>query len=264
MRYNFYMILLFIESCQADVAFNHLKSQDIDLFSSARSVSAKQWKVYIEVFLARKIVNRHFSNANVLVFFKNFHFGQTFAILAKRLAGSKLFVDQINISTIKFILIKYKRSPYKLLVIKWATGQLYLAQSSIVEKPYHIFFNVDKTLSLNITFIQLKFYLEELYLCDASGILIFKKKPNVDKIDYCPDDDTYAEYTFCKHYATFNFYPKFNQLCIKNRKYNDNFVYPFQLSFQFSVTDNKLIETVRSRRGKSLVLLSFRRASYRL
>ena len=183
-----------------------------------------------------------------MTFFKKFHYGNSFAILAKRLIGPGKFVNQVLIKATSWFLGDIK-SHYKLLTIKWATGQLHLVASSVVEKPYHIFFNVEKRLTLNITFILLKFYLE-LDFCDVSGIKIFKKKPDLDQIDYCQNNNTHLLYVYCKHYATFNLYPKSNQVCIKNQKNNYEKVHPFQLSFKFSVTDNNVMETILMIPGK--------------
>ena len=112
---------------------------------------------------------------------------------------------------------------------------MHISESSTVEKPYNIVFNVDMKLTLNITFLLLKFYLE-LDLCGSSGIKILDKNPNID-------NNTYSEYVYCKQYATFNFYPKFNQVYITTGTNDYGNIYPFQMSFQFSVTDNKVIKS---------------------
>ena len=244
------MIILLPELYQTDVDFNHIKTKSIFLpeKSNLLEKSPKLWKVYTDFFLAKKILNKYSDNVKVLTFFKNFHYGESFAFLAKRLIGPGKFVNHVLIKG-KIWFLGHIKSRYKLLTIKWATGQVHLVASSVVEKPYHIFFNVDKRLTLNITFIILKFYLE-LDLCHVSGIKIFKKKPDLDKVDYWQNNNTHLQYAYCKHYATFNLYPKSKQLCIKNQKNNYGDVHPFQLSFKFSVIDNNVMETILMIPGK--------------
>ena len=94
MRYilYMYMIILFPALYQTDVAFNHLRSQH--KVSSIKS--PKQWKVYIDVFLARKIMNGQRGILILLTFFNKFQYGKKFVSLANRLVGSKQFDNQVK------------------------------------------------------------------------------------------------------------------------------------------------------------------------
>ena len=123
--------------------------------------------------------------------------------------------------------------------MKLPTGKLHLGKSTLEKKGYEITFNVDKKLTLNITFLVLKFYLES-HICDAVGIEVVVKKFHL-VINTTNKDE--IKYFYCKQYAAFNFYPKFNEVYIKTIRDDSDFVLPFQLHSIFSVIDKQFVTT---------------------
>ena len=131
----------------------------------------------------------------------------------------------------------------KSLTVRSTTGKLYLLRSTVGSEAYIIFFNVDIKLTLNITFLLLKFY-SDLHYCESSGIKIIKTKYQNRSHSQNHNE---VQYIYCKQYATFNFYPKFNQLYIITIRDNQNFILPFQLGSKYSVTDSNFITTKESK-----------------
>ena len=209
---------------QSDVALIHLKKHDI----ISVATFSKHWKNYIEMFLIRYIIKEEIFDSNVLRYFHNFPLAKKFITLGNKIIISKHLKEE---SSSKLII--------KTLEVKLPTGKLHLGKSTLEKTGYEITFNVDKKLTLNITFLVLKFYLES-HICDAVGIEVVVKKLYLVRNTTNKDE---IKYFYCKQYAAFNFYPKFNEIYIKTIRDDGDFVLPFQLHSIFSVIDKQFVTT---------------------
>ena len=224
---NIFSACLLPKLYDSDVAFIHLKRHDIIPVATF----TKHWKNYINTFTVRNIIKEEIFDTNVLRYFHNFQMSNKFIILGNKVLTSKHF----NEETCKC----NSKNKNKSLEVKLPTGKLHLKKTTLEKEGYEIIFNVDKTLALNITFLVLKFYMES-NLCDAVGIEVVVKKISVNKSNTNKEE---MKYFYCKQYAAFNFYPKFNALYIKSIRDDDDFVLPFQLYIIFSVIDKQFEST---------------------
>ena len=222
-KLHFFILVSYLlpKICQQDQVFYYFKYQN-DTF-------AKHWMNYIEAFLTKKTLMGSKSKMNIITSIYNFQTTKTFITLAKKLLSFK------HISQEKH---KYEYS-HNSLIVKILTGELYLSAYASIELGYRIFFNVDKKLTLNVTFLALKFYFEFNH-CNTTGIQIRVKHSQINKNATKED---FTIYNYCKQYATFNFYPEFNQIWILTIRDNANFVLPFQLHSRFSVMDSQFVMT---------------------
>ena len=224
---NIFSICLLPQLHDSDVAFIHLKRHDI---ISATTFS-KHWKNYINTFTVRNIITEEIFDTNVLRYFHNFQMANKFIILGNKVLTSNHFNEETcNCNS---------KNKNKSLEVKLPTGKLHLEKSTLEKEGYEIHFNVDKKLTLNITFLVLKFYMES-NLCDAVGIEVVVKKISLNRNTTNKEE---IKYSYCKQYAAFNFYSKFNELYIKSIRDHRDFVLPFHLYIIFSVIDKQFVTT---------------------
>ena len=126
----------------------------------------------------------------------------------------------------------------KEMIISWATGNIYLftyAASERIKIPYQFYFYIDNKLTLNLTFVVLKFY-RDLYYCNDEGI-------QIGQATLCSEGFGSPKYAYCKQYATFSLYPNFNSLCIRQLSYSrgntsEAFI---EVSLRYSVIDYEFV-----------------------
>ena len=136
---------------------------------------------------------------------------------------------------------------YRTYNVTWTTGKIYFFHSiDIYRETYRLLFQVDKRLTLNMTFLIINFF-KAPGECDHNRLEVVKSGKS-----FCALNRN-AEYTYCKHYSAFNLFPKFNLLYLQ---LEDSFILlPFELNALFSVVDNNFITTEFTRLDETITTL---------
>ena len=137
---------------EVDTVFYHLKYQNDTL--------PKYWLNYIEAFLTKNTLAETKSHINIITSMYTIQSTRKFITLAKTVLSFKHFTQD-----------KCHWCKSKSLIVHIITGELYLSTSTSIQIGYRLFFNVDKMLTLNLTFLALKFYFEFNH-CNTTGISI--------------------------------------------------------------------------------------------
>ena len=211
LKYNIFIALLCTKEYCADIAFRHIKFNTKSIFTQTK----KYWTAYLDVFINRKLLNQGKLHTNLLLQYKRLPLTNNFLKLANSLTSSHFSKDVQNVLS---------------SLIKRATGQIHLYSHVSTKESYAIKFHIEEKLSLNITFLILRFF-RDFKHCRDTGLTVESSHGT-------------REYTYCKHYASFSLYPKFNPLEIRFIKYYMvGYVLPFELSIKYSVLDNGIVAT---------------------
>ena len=207
--------MLLSKEYHGDVAFNQLKEQSFNIFEGI----PKYWTSYLDMFINRNILNEEY--VNFVNYIEQFSSINNFTKYANAIISAKSLISEYT----------------QQMTVTRVTGLIHFSLD-ITEKFFlFLDFYVHEQLSLNITFVVLKF-VNDMDDCisegiQVSGIFYHDIKTRIAYNSFVKD-----KYIYCRNYAAFNLYPKFNILSIKSLQ-----TLPFEAKIQYSVMDNGLVIT---------------------
>ena len=238
--------MLCVKLCEADIALSHLKKNANISFEKTQKV----WHIFIKAFLFR-ITN-----------YLRWKCSHSPDVLYQILLQSNKFIElskqHLNITKFKIVMdpgykpLKYYgfqsvfnnndkvKFYFTIQKVIYATGKMYLLHPVIsIGKTYMFFFNLDKTVNLNITFHKIIFF-KNPQKCDKAGLRIYTKLQEN------------KSYIFCGYYSTLNFYPNFETFTMEFLFYRHLQLLPFEFNASFAVIDTNFVTNVHSSNSLNL------------